>query len=267
MSDQFKILFLGDIFAEAGRKAVTHFVPKLREELDLDLVLANCENAAHGRGMSKRLVYEITDAGVDFMTSGNHIFDVAEIMPYMNQKDSKILRPYNFSKSSPGRGAAIVEARNGIRVGVINVMGRLFMEPGVDLPFDAVDEAILDLQGDCDVMALDMHAETTSEKRAMGWHVDSRVQLMVGTHTHVPTADEEILPGGTAYITDLGMCGPYDSVIGMEKTGVIKRFRTGLRHRFEVASKDVRLCGVVATINLNQKRAVAIERICKRMNG
>ena len=266
-SNRLRLLFLGDIFGEPGRRAVETFVPILREELQLDLVLANCENAAKGRGISKRLAAEIQRSGVDFMTSGNHVYGVFDSWNFLNESDCPVLRPYNFHSSSPGRGVGVVTAKNGVKVGVANLMGRIFMEPGVDLPFQAFDQAYLELQNECDVMVLDFHAETTSEKRAMGWHVDGRVQLMVGTHTHVQTADEEILPQGTAYITDLGMCGPYDSVIGMKKEVILKRFRNQLPGRFDVASGDVRLCGVFCEIDVAKKRAVKIERICKRMSG
>lgn len=259
-----KILYIGDIFGEPGRRAVKRFVPELRQARGLDLVLANCENVAKGRGVSTRLVRELLGAGVDLMTSGNHVFQVAEVYGYLNDPKTKVLRPYNFPKNSPGRGCAIVPTRSGVNVGVINIMGRLFMEPGVDLPFDAVDQAILDVKAEADVIVLDMHAETTSEKRAMGWHVDGRVAWVVGTHTHVQTADEEILPGGTAYITDLGMTGPYDSVIGMDKGIVLKRFRLGLREKFEVASGDVRFCGAICEVDVAAKKAVAIERVCLR---
>lgn len=260
-----KILFLGDVFGEPGRRAVKHFVPLLREKHGLDLVLANCENAANGRGISKRLADELCNAGVDFMTSGNHVYYVHDSYPYLNEVGCKVLRPYNFSSSSPGRGIGIVESRRGVRVGVVNLMGRIFMEPGVDLPFDSFDRAYLELKSECDLIVLDMHAETTSEKRAMGWYVDGRAHFVVGTHTHVQTADEEILPGGTGYITDLGMCGPYDSVIGMKKDVVMRKMRSQLPGKFEVAEGDVRLCGAICTIDVSRRRAVAIERVCERL--
>jgi 2',3'-cyclic-nucleotide 2'-phosphodiesterase len=265
MTNTIKILYLGDIFGMPGREVVREFLPSLIDKHDLDLVLANCENAAQGRGISERLVNELLGYGVDFMTSGNHIYHVDGVFPYLNKKDTKVLRPYNFSRNSPGRGVGVIETKNGIKVGVINIMGRVFMEPSVDLPFDAVDEAILEIQGESDILVLDMHAETTSEKRAMGWHLDGRVSLVVGTHTHVQTADEEILPNGTGYITDLGMCGPYESVIGMAIGPVLKRFRMQISRRFEVAQNDARLCGVICEIDTHTKKAVKIERVCERM--
>ena len=260
-----KLLFLGDIFAESGRKAVDHFVPQLKKEYDLDLVLANCENAANGRGISQRLVNELNTSGVDYMTSGNHIFYVHDISSYLNDPKSIVLRPYNFSSSAPGRGVGVVETKNGVKVGVINLMGRVFMEPGVNLPFDAIDQAILEIQSECDFMVLDMHAETTSEKRAMGWHLDGKVSLVVGSHTHVQTADEEILPQGTGFISDMGMCGPYDSVIGMDRHKVLKKMRTGLHEKFQPGRNDIRLCGVFCEIDTNTKKALRIERVCRKM--
>jgi metallophosphoesterase (TIGR00282 family) len=265
MTKLLKILYLGDIFGEPGRKAVAQFVPELRKKYDLHLVLANGENAAAGRGISKRLADEIFASGVDFMTSGNHIFHVNEVYAHLNNPDFRVLRPYNYPKDAPGRGVGVVTSSNGIRVGVINIMGRIFMEPGVDLPFDAFDRAHADLTGEADIFVLDMHAEATSEKRAMAWHADGKVQLMVGTHTHVPTADEEIFPEGMAYITDLGMCGPYDSVIGMDKTIVMRKMRTNLSAKFEVAHGDVRLCGVICHIDVSTKKAILIERVCERV--
>ncbi len=264
MANSLKLLFLGDIFGEPGRKIVLQKVPELIKSKNLDLVLANCENAAKGRGISSRLADELLKCGIDLMTSGNHIYHVDEIFSYLNQKDSRILRPYNFAQSTPGRGAAVVKSRNGVNVGVINIQGRVFMEPGVDLPFDAIDRAILDIQGESDIIVVDMHAETTAEKRAMGWHLDGRAQLLVGTHTHVQTADEEILPLGMGYITDLGMCGPYNSVIGMDKDIILKKFRTTMPKKFEVGSGDERLCGVICEIDVAKKRAVKIERVCER---
>lgn len=259
------VLFFGDVFGDPGRSGIRAVVPQLKAEYKPDVIFANGENAARGRGLSTRLIKELTDSGIDFMTSGNHIFAVGEVYPYLNKPECKVLRPYNLSRNSPGRGIAVVECSNGVRVGLINIMGRVFMEPGVNLPFDAVDQAILELQSDVDCMVLDMHAETTSEKRAMGWHVDGKIQFMVGTHTHVQTADEEILPQGTAYITDLGMCGPYDSVIGMDKNIILKRFRTALPQKFEIGSDDVRVCGAVARIDLNSRRAISIERFQKKV--
>jgi metallophosphoesterase (TIGR00282 family) len=255
------LLFFGDIFGEPGRLGLRQTLPQLREHYQPDIVFANCENASHGRGVSNRVMKDLLSMGVDWMTSGNHIFRVDDIYSVLNQPECRVLRPYNFSKNAPGRGAAIAVTKRGHRIGLINLMGRAFMDPGVNLPFDAVDEALAELKSEVDVIVVDMHAETTAEKRALAWYLDGKVQLVVGTHTHVPTADEEVLPAGTAYITDLGMCGPFNSVIGMSKEGVIKRMRTGLPTRFEVAEGDVRVCGIFCQIDLAARRALKIERI------
>lgn len=263
--DQLKILFLGDVFGEPGRRAIKEFVPKIKEEQQIDLAFANVENAARGKGISTRMVRELQDCGIDAMTGGNHILAVGEIYPYLNRPDTKVLRPYNFSKNTPGKGCLTIESKSGVRVGLINLMGRAYMEPGVNLPFDAVDDAMAELQQDADIFVVDMHAEATAEKRALGWHLNGKAQLVVGTHTHVQTADEEILSEGTGYITDLGMCGPYDSVIGINRQLIVKRFRTGLPQKFEVASDDIRLCGVICHIDVSRKRATKIERVCERL--
>lgn len=266
MSDVVKLIFLGDIFGKQARSFLVEAVPELRKEYGADLVLANCENAAAGRGISKKVVQELFKAEIDFMTSGNHIFDCADGFEDLQSRDPKILRPYNFTSASPGSGVGVVETKTGVKVGVINLMGRVFMEPGVDLPFDAFDRAYQEIAYQSDIQVLDFHAETTSEKKAMGWYADGKVQLVVGTHTHVQTADEEVLPGGTAYITDLGMCGPHDSVIGMKKESVIKRMRTQIPVRFEPAEEDIRLHGIFCEIDVKRKRAIRIERIQKKEN-
>jgi metallophosphoesterase (TIGR00282 family) len=262
---ELRILFLGDVFGEPGRRAVRRLVPGLIQEKKIDLVLANVENMANGRGVTAKLVEEMQAAGVDFMTSGNHIFHVENSFAFLSSKDCPVLRPCNYPSHAPGRGVGIVTSKSGVRVGVINIMGRIFMENTLSLPFDAVDEALRSLSGDTDITVVDIHAETTSEKRALGWYLDGRAQLIVGTHTHVQTADEEIMPKGAAFITDLGMCGPYDSVIGMEKEPVIRKMRTALFSKFEVAQKDIRLCGVICDIDVTAKRALKIERVQIRM--
>ncbi len=259
------ILFIGDIFGEPGRKAVKQFVPTLRKEHSLDLVVANCENAAQGRGITSRLAQELFDASVDVMTSGNHIWYCNDIYSHLSEPNYKVLRPANLSPEAPGRGWVIAETKKGVRVAVFNLMGKVFMNPQPDCPFRGLDELMEKTKGEADIFVLDFHAETTSEKRAMGWYADGMLQACVGTHTHVPTADEEVLPRGCAYMTDLGMTGPHHSVIGMNKELVIKRFRTSLPVKFEVGSGDVRLNGAIVTIDEHAKKAVSIQRICKRM--
>lgn len=265
MTQSVKLIYLGDVFGKPGRQALRVGIPEIKQKYNPDLIFANCENAAAGKGISKRVVKELFAAGVDFMTSGNHIFDCADGFEDLQNSQSRILRPYNFTANSPGRGVGVVETASGVKVGVINLMGRVFMEPGVDLPFDAFDRAYQELVGSADILILDFHAEATSEKKAMGWHVDGKVQLMVSTHTHVQTADEEILPEGTAYISDLGMCGPHDSIIGMKKEIVLKRMRTQIPSRFEPAEDDVRLHGIFCEIDVAKKRALTIERIQKKI--
>ncbi len=265
MASHIKILFLGDIFGEPGRRALSEILPQLKKDHNPDLIFANCENAANGRGISNRLVSELLALDIDFFTSGNHIFQVKDIYSYLSKQDAKIIRPYNFPKGSPGRGIGIVESKNGVRVGVINLMGNLFIQPPANIPFESVNEALADLENSTDITVVDFHAEATSEKRAMGWHLDGRAQLLVGTHTHVLTADEEILPGGTAFITDIGMCGPYDSVIGMDKDIVLHKFRYNIPQRFEVAKNDVRITGVICEIDVDQRKATKITRIDERL--
>lgn len=261
-----KILFLGDIFGKPGRHAVREVVPRLRREHALDLVIGNCENAAEGRGISVRLAKELFESSVDFLTSGNHIWHSHDIYPYLNEADCRLIRPANFPSGAPGKGWGIVETKKGARVAVINMIGQIFMPQQADYPLHTLDRVFNEVHDEVDVVVVDMHAEATSEKRAFAWHVDGRVQACVGTHTHVQTADEEILPGGCAYITDLGMTGPYNSVIGQERESVLRRFRTTLPvKKFEVASGDVRLCGAIVEIDANSKRAASIKRICERI--
>ncbi len=260
-----KILFIGDIFGEPGREAVKILVPKLRETHRLDLVIANCENAAQGRGVTVKMANEFFKNSIDFLTSGNHIWHSFDIYPFLGVPNCKLLRPANLSREAPGKGAGIVETKGGVRVAVFNIMGKIFMNPVPDCPFKAVDELIGQFSDESDLMVLDFHAETTSEKRAMGWHVDGKLQAFVGTHTHVATADEEVLPKGCAYITDLGMTGPHNSVIGQNKESVIRRFRTSLPVKFEVGSGDVRLNGAIVEIDEKTKKAISIKRVCERL--
>ena len=260
-----KILFIGDVFGEPGRQAVKTLVPKLREEHHLDLVIANCENAAQGRGVTVKMVSEFFKSSVDFLTSGNHIWHCHDIYPFLGEPNCKLLRPANLPREAPGRGAGIIETAKGLRVAVFNIMGRIFMNPPANCPFQSVDDLIGQFSDESDLMVLDFHAETTSEKKAMGWHLDGKLQACVGTHTHVATADEEILPKGCAYITDLGMTGPHDSVIGQNKESIIRRFRTSLPVKFEVGVGDVRLNGAIVDIDERTKKAVSIKRVCERL--
>lgn len=260
-SGLFKVLFIGDVISRSGRNAVESLLPRLKDEYAVDFTIANGENAAGGFGLTKRLAEELSSLGIDVLTSGNHIWDRREVMADLDSMPN-VLRPLNYPPGVPGRGWAIYEA-SGARVCVINLAGRVFM-PALDCPFRTVAGVLGNdaLAGFPETLTIvDMHAEATSEKVAMGWYLDGKVSAVVGTHTHVQTADERVLPGGTAYITDVGMTGPFDSVIGVDKAAIIQRFLTAIPNRFDSASEDVWLCGVVISLERASGRATAIERI------
>ncbi|HCU24656.1 MAG TPA: TIGR00282 family metallophosphoesterase [Deltaproteobacteria bacterium] len=254
-----KLLFIGDIFGEAGRLAVRNLLPDLKRERSLDFVVANGENVAQGKGITAKTAEQLFAAGVDVITTGNHAFDQADSLDYI-RRQPRLLRPENYSAGSPGKGHVVLEVYAGIRVAVLNLAGRIHMEPA-DCPFAAADRVLADLQGSADIIFVDMHAEATSESRAMGWHLDGRVAAVLGSHTHVQTADEEILPQGTAYLTDAGMTGPYRSVIGMGIDKVLRKFRFGLKSRFEPAVEDVRFCAAMVEIEESTGLARKIERL------
>ena len=240
-----KILFLGDIVGRSGRTAVTDALPELRERLGLDLVIVNGENAAGGFGITAKICAGLYQTGVDVITTGNHVWDQRELISYIDS-DARLLRPLNFPKGTPGRGAGLYQTRTGEKVAVMNVMGRVFMDP-LDDPVEAIEGELTRMRLGSTVQAIvvDFHAEATSEKMAAGHFVDGRVSLFVGTHSHVPTADTQILPGGTAYQSDLGMCGDYDSVIGMKKEDALARFRRKMPGpRFEPAEGEATVCGI-----------------------
>jgi metallophosphoesterase (TIGR00282 family) len=240
-----KILFCGDIVGRAGRDVVIEHVPRLRDKLGLDFVIANGENAAHGFGITGKICDEFYDAGIDVITTGNHIWDQREIIGHIDG-DRRLLRPVNYPKGTPGRGAEVYSARGGAKVLVINVMCRLFMDP-LDNPFEGVEAEMAKhrLGGTVAAIVIDVHGEATSEKQAFGHLFDGRASLVVGSHTHVPTADERVLHGGTAFITDAGMCGDYDSVIGMVKEPILTRFVRKLpTERMSPATGPATLCGV-----------------------
>jgi len=259
-----RILFVGDVVAAAGRRALKHGLRALRGSLNPDLIVVNGENAARGNGLTPSCCDEIFRAGAEVITSGNHIWDRREVLPVF-EREPRLLRPENYPEPAPGSGVHLVEHPAAGTVAVINLMGRLFMAD-VDDPFRIVDEILIELKGRANLILIDFHAEATSEKIAFGWHVDGRVTAVVGTHTHVATADERVLPGGTAYITDVGMTGPYDSVIGVEKAPVLERFRTQRPVRFSPAEGDARLCGVVIDADPESGRAISIERVEWREN-
>jgi metallophosphoesterase (TIGR00282 family) len=253
-----KILFIGDIVGKPGRRAVRELLPWIVEEKRIDLVIANCENAAAGFGITSDIVEELYGCHIDVLTSGNHIWDKKEIMDFLEGYET-LLRPANYPAGAPGRGSAVVTTSAGIRVGVINLAGRVFMNP-LGCPFLTADREIGEMKNKAHVIIVDMHAEATSEKIAMGWYLSGRVTAVLGTHTHVQTADERILPGETAYITDVGMTGPFDSVIGIKKEVIIQRFLLQIPNKFDVAKGDVRLQGVIVKINPNGQ-AADIERV------
>ena len=257
-----KILFLGDVVGRSGREAVFSGLPELVDEHGFDFVAINGENAAGGFGITEEICQQLLDAGADCITTGNHVWDQREALVFAERQD-RFLRPINFPKSTPGRGANMFIANNGARVLVINVMGQLFM-PDLTDPFEAIEEPFLDceLGRDCDAILVDMHAEATSEKQVMGHILDGRVTLVAGTHTHVPTADHRILPGGTAYISDIGMCGDYDSIIGMDKEEpahrAINKVRSG---RLSPAEGTAALSGVVVISDDRTGLATSIEAL------
>jgi len=256
------ILFIGDIFGKAGRKIVADHLADLIQTRSADLVIANCENAAAGFGITPRLVEELLALGIDALTSGNHIWDRKEILEYF-PREPRLLRPANYP-GGPGQGSYLGRTKTGIEYAALNFQGRVFMAQ-TDCPFRTADSELAKLPASCKIRIVDMHAEATSEKQAMGWYLDGRVTAVVGTHTHVPTADERVLPQGTAYITDVGMTGPYDSVIGITKETILRRFLTAMPARFDAAEKDVWLAGVLLQADPETGRALHIERI--RLRG
>jgi len=254
-----RLLFIGDVVGRTGRGLVRRGLPALVAHHRIDLVIANGENAAAGFGITPDVADDLFAVGVHVITGGNHSWDKKEILPYLAEHP-RLLRPANFPPGAPGRGHIVVRAGNGVPVGVINVMGRVFMT-AIDDPFRGAIEAIEAVRHDARLVLVDVHAEATSEKVAMGWHLDGRVAAVIGTHTHVPTADARILPQGTAYITDVGMTGPHDSVIGVERSAVLQKFLTGLPQRFETAIENPRLNGVIVTADEHTGRAVSIDRL------
>jgi metallophosphoesterase (TIGR00282 family) len=252
------ILFIGDLVGGLGRRTLLALLPGLRERYEPTFVVVNAENVAGGLGITPKIADELLAAGVDVITLGNHAYHRKEIYPYLDSQE-RILRPANYLRSQPGHGSCVVE-RDGVRLGVINLSGNLFVRAGRPA-FSEVDVALHALKGRVDHVLVDMHAEATSEKVAMGWFLDGRVTAVVGTHTHVPTADARVLPGGTAYITDVGMTGPYDSVIGVQKEMIIARFLNNMPTRFEAATGDVRLCAVVVDCDDSSGLSRQIERL------
>jgi metallophosphoesterase (TIGR00282 family) len=255
-----KLLFIGDIFGRPGRELVRQGLRAIVQAHGVDLVIANGENAAAGFGITREIGDQLFGYGVDVLTSGNHIWDKKEALEYI-AREPRLLRPANYPSGAPGAGVTVVRTRHDEPVGVVNVMGRVYM-PNIDDPFTCARRAAERLRTDgVRVIFVDMHAEVTSEKIAMGWHLDGLATAVVGTHTHVQTADERLLPNGTAYLTDVGMTGPHDGVIGVEREAVLQRFLTGLPTRFEPASGDPRLHAVLIGADPATGRATGIERL------
>lgn len=258
-----RVIFIGDVVGKPGRDALAACLPRLLENCQPELVIANVENLAGGKGVSAKTVNELKAMGVDVFTSGNHVWENAESQRVVTEFES-VLRPANFPRRNPGRGYGVFLGRTGKKIGVINLIGRVFMDPlqTVTSAFDVVEEALGVIGRETNVSVIDLHAEATSEKQAFGWYVNGRASAMFGTHTHVQTADEKVLPGGTAYITDAGMTGPVDSVIGIRKKDAIEKFLSGLPRRLEVDRTGRKeLQGVVVEIDYNNGRAVSIERL------
>ena len=253
------VLFVGDIFGKPGREIARRAIPALVATRAIDLVIANVENSAAGFGVTGDIADTILELGVDVMTSGNHVWDKKEVIEYI-ARQPRLLRPGNFPAGVPGRGSHLARTRTGEPVGVINLMGRVFMTP-LDDPFALAVKEIETLRSKTRVIVVDFHAEATSEKVAMGWHLDGRATAVIGTHTHVQTADERILPKGTAYLTDAGMTGPHDSIIGVTVDAALGRFLNAMPAKFEAASGNPRFNGVIVTADASTGRATAIERV------
>ncbi len=256
-----RILFIGDIMGKPGRRAVRELLPGLRLELGLDFVIANVENSAGGAGLTLKVYEELKSYGIDAMTGGNHIWDKREIFKHIDDF-TRLVRPINYPTGVPGAGYRIFMSDNGVRLAVINAMGRIFM-PCLDNPFHIVEKAIESM--DTNIIIVDFHAEATSEKQAFGYYFDGRVSAVLGTHTHVQTADERILSGGTAYITDAGMTGGLDGIIGVKKELMIEKFLKGLSQKYEPSKSDIALQGVFVEIDDKTGKALEIKRISKRI--
>ncbi len=252
------LLFIGDIFGSAGRAIVARYLRDIVAQEHIDLVIANCENAAGGFGITGQLADDLFALGIDVMTSGNHIWDKKEIVDYL-PRQPRLLRPGNYPEDLPGNGVVRVKARNGVECAVLNLQGRTYM-PSTDCPFRKADKILAELPAHVKVRFLDFHAEVTSEKVAMGWYLDGRISGIVGTHTHVPTADTRILPQGTAYQTDCGMTGPYTSVIGVERQLAIDKFITQMPVRFEAARAGAELHAVIVEVDEGTGKAVSLRR-------
>jgi metallophosphoesterase (TIGR00282 family) len=257
MRRMFRVLAVGDVVGSPGRKALAHFLPHLRKERGVDFIVVNAENAAAGSGITDKIYREIRGYGADVVTMGDHAFDRKESMPLFDHEE-RLLRPGNWPQGCPGHGACVVAGPRGVRVGVIHLQGKVFMNAQGDF-FAEAERQLESMRGKTDVVIVDMHAEATSEKIALSWHLDGRVALVFGTHTHVPTADATVRPKGTAFISDCGMTGPYSGVIGRVKEAVLKKMRTNVHEPFAVAEGDERLGAVLVEVDERTGKATAIE--------
>ena len=253
------ILFLGDIVGQPGRAGVISRLPELKSKHGLDFIIVNGENAAGGRGITSKITIDLLRAGVSVITSGDHIWDQKEILSFIDT-EPRLLRPVNYPDGTPGGGSIVLETAKG-KIGVLNVQGRTFMQPILDNPFRAVEAAVMKMRNETPNILVDVHAETTSEKIAMGRFLEGKVSAVIGTHTHVQTADEQIFPGGTAFLCDAGMCGPLDSILGRAVDPIVHRFISNLPSSFPVASGEVRLRGALVKIDETTGRAVSITRV------
>ncbi|MEO0069437.1 MAG: TIGR00282 family metallophosphoesterase [candidate division WOR-3 bacterium] len=263
-----RILFLGDVCGEPGRQAVQQLLPELKRKLQSDFVIINCENAAGGYGITPRLAEELLRSGVNCLTTGDHVFERKEVWEYLSI-EPRILRPANLPSQAPGRGWAVfpLPEENPIaKIVVVNLIGRVFMKPA-DCPFQRINSILGEIKGITPLIVVDFHAEATAEKRALGWFLDGRVSAVLGTHTHIQTADETIQPQGTAYITDVGMCGAFDSVLGMRKDLSLRRMTELVPVRLQPAADDIRINGVFIEIDEKTGRATRIERICRYLES
>lgn len=258
------VLILGDVVGKPGRKACTRLIPLIKEKEGIHFTVANGENLAGGSSVTPETVDELFRAGVDVITTGDHVFKKKEAAELLTN-NPRILRPLNYPSGVPGKGSIVAQSGDGVRVAVVNLLGRVFMKP-VECPFRTIEKELEVLARDTAVVLVDLHAEATSEKIAMGWFLDGKVSVVFGTHTHIQTADETILPHGSAYITELGMCGPYQSVIGRKTEDVLKHFITQMPAHLDVAEKDVRLSGIIVSVDPKTGRALSIKRVHERLN-
>ncbi len=258
-NDRINILFIADIVGKPGLEIASKLTPGLKEKHEIDLCIANGENGCEGKGLTQKLTRRYFNLGIDVITSGNHIWYNRDIFEVLKTHE-RVLRPLNYPEGNYGKGSTVVETADGVPIGVINLQGRTYMF-SIDCPFRSVLAEVRKLQKQAKIIFVDFHAEATAEKVAMGWYLDGKVSAVVGTHTHIPTADETILPAGTAYITDVGMTGPFDSVIGLRKELAIKRFLHQTPVRYRVAENDLRYCAVVISVDKESGKATSIERI------